>query len=90
MTPRARPTPASAQPGRRFIAWPAGLAAELGCAPSTLDEMRLRGDHPQLYALTAKMLVTTDADVAAWLQSKAVPPGYRTRAATAGSRRAAA
>lgn len=66
----------------RFLSWPDGVAAELDVSASRLQSGRAAGDAPKLYALTERSLITTDADVLAWVKGKEVPPGYKCRAAT--------
>jgi predicted DNA-binding transcriptional regulator AlpA len=62
------------------LTWPDGVAKALGTSRLTLYRMRANGDAPQLYALSERQLVTTPADVLAWVKAKAVPVTYRCRA----------
>lgn len=64
------------------IPWPDGAATMLGCSGATLAARQALGDHPALYAVTERILVTTDVALADWLAAKPVPQGYRARAAT--------
>ncbi len=66
----------------RPIPWPGGAAKLLDCSAATLTARQALGDHPALYAVTERILVTTDVALAAWLDRKAVPQGYRARQAT--------
>lgn len=74
---------ASAVP--EIIVWPEGVAEICGVGVPTLKRDQQRGNHPALYALTTRNVVTTRADLLAWIKAKQVPVGYRARAATAGS-----
>jgi hypothetical protein len=51
--------------------------------------MRAKGDCPKLYAVTTRILCTTEADVRDWLLNRQVDPHYKMREPTAGSGRAA-
>jgi hypothetical protein len=70
----------------RIIPWPGGVATELGVSEARLQARRAVGDAPRLYALTERQLVTTDADLLAWVQAKEVPVSYKCRAPTTGRR----
>lgn len=69
-------------PGVGIVPWPEGAAAATGMSAQTLQRMRSQGDAPQLYAVSERALVTTEADLLAWIQAKAVPAGYKCRPAT--------
>lgn len=66
----------------RIITWPEGVSAETGVGVTVLKERRAAGDCPTLYAVTERRLVTTDVDLAKWVQAKVVPAGYKCRAPT--------
>ena len=68
--------------GVGIVPWPEGAAAVTGLSAPTLQRMRGQGDAPRLYAVTERALVTTEADLLAWIQAKAVPIGYKCRPAT--------
>jgi hypothetical protein len=67
---------------RRIITWPEGVSAEIGVSVPHLQARRALGDAPKLFAVTERRLVTTDADLAEWVASKAVPVDYKCRTAT--------
>ena len=73
----------------RIIPWPEGVAAEVGVSAPHLQAGRANGDAPALYAITERRLVTTDADLAKWIQGKQVPANYKCRAGTRGAKEAA-
>lgn len=64
--------------------WPQGVSELTGLSTVTLRRMRANGDAPTLYAITERNLVTTGADLMAWVRSKSVPVGYRCRSGTRG------
>ena len=66
----------------RIIAWPEGVAAEVGVSVPHLQHRRSLGDAPKLYAVTERRLVTFDIDIAAWVADKEVPSTYKCRVAT--------
>lgn len=68
--------------GVGIVHWPEGAAAATGISAPTLQRMRSQGDAPQLYAVSERALVTTEADLLAWIRAKAVPAGYKCRPAT--------
>lgn len=70
---------------RRIIPWPEGVSAEVGVGVTQLQTRRAQGDAPKLYAVTERRLVTTDVDLAEWIQAKAVPATYKCRPATRGA-----
>jgi hypothetical protein len=69
----------------RIIPWPEGVANETGVSTAQLQAKRADGDAPTLYAVTERRLVTTDADLANWIQAKKVPTSYKCRPATRGA-----
>jgi len=73
----------SAVPLVPIYTWPDGVSALTGLSAVTLQRMRAQGDAPALYAITERSLVTTGADLLAWVRSKSVPVGYKCRPATA-------
>ena len=87
MEPKA--TPRRSPQGVGIVHWPEGAAAATGISAPTLQRMRSQGDAPQLYAVSERALVTTEADLLNWIRAKAVPAGYKCRPATVnrGSRR---
>ena len=68
--------------GVGIVPWPKGAAAATGISAPTLQRMRGQGDAPQLYAVSERALVTTEADLLAWIRAKAVPASYKCRPAT--------
>ncbi len=66
----------------RIIPWPEGVSAEVGVSVPHLQARRALGDAPRLFAVTERRLVTTDADLAAWVATKEVPADYKCRPAT--------
>jgi predicted DNA-binding transcriptional regulator AlpA len=66
----------------RIFTWPEGVAAAVGVSEPHLQHLRSRGDAPQLYAVTERRLVTTEADLIEWITAKAVPVDYKCRPAT--------
>jgi predicted DNA-binding transcriptional regulator AlpA len=68
--------------GVGIIPWPEEAAAVTGISAPTLQRMRSQGDAPQLYAVSERALVTTEADLLAWIRAKAVPANYKCRPAT--------
>lgn len=73
---------AAARLGLGLLRWPEDVAAVLGVGVSTLDACRANGDHPRLCVIGSRaMFVTADA-LKAWVQSRAVPTGYKAREAT--------
>lgn len=68
--------------------WPDGVSELTGLSTVTLQRMRSQGDAPALYAITERSLVTTGADLLAWVRSKSVPVGYKCRPATTRRKRA--
>jgi predicted DNA-binding transcriptional regulator AlpA len=69
----------------RIIHWPEGVAEVVGVSVPHLQHRRSLGDCPRLYAVTERRLVTTDADIAAWVTGKEVPASYKCRTATRGT-----
>ena len=65
-----------------IVRWPEGAAALTGISAPTLQRKRSQGDAPQLYAVSERALVTTEADLLAWIRAKAVPAGYQCRPPT--------
>lgn len=80
----------TAKQGAGVISWPEGVAAEIGTSTMTLARGRAAGDAPKLYAISERRLVTTAADLLAWVQSKEVPAGYKCRAPVARRAKSAA
>jgi hypothetical protein len=72
-----------------IITWPEGVAAICGVGEVTLKRDQARGNHPKLYAVTTRNLVTTRDDLMEWLRAKEVPVGYRARTASPGAYQAA-
>lgn len=68
--------------GVGIVPWPEGVSAATGLSSQTLQRGRSQGDAPQLYAVSERALVTTEADLLAWIRAKAVPAGYKCRPAT--------
>ena len=66
----------------RIIPWPGGVSAEVGVSVPHLQARRALGDAPRLFAVTERHLVTTDADLIAWVETKSVPVDYKCRTAT--------
>lgn len=65
-----------------IIRWPDGVAATLDVSPQMLQSRRADGDCPKLYAVSSRVLVTTEKDLLDWITSKAVDDGYKCRQAT--------
>jgi hypothetical protein len=74
--------------GAAILPWPDGVARETGVSAVTLQRLRALGDSPRLYAVSERSLVTTRADLLAWISTKAVPPTYKCREATVVGKRA--
>lgn len=64
-----------------IVIWPEGVAKLAGLSAPALNRERARGNHPKLYAVTERCLVTTKEDLLEWIRAKAVPPGYKCREA---------
>ena len=77
--------PAAAAAVPEIIVWPEGVAEICGVGVPTLRRDQARGNHPKLYAITTRNIVTTRGDLLDWIRAKQVPVGYRARPATAGS-----
>lgn len=71
-----------------IIRWPAGAAAILDVSPQMLQAQRAEGDCPKLYAVSSRVLVTTEKDLLEWITSKAVDEGYKCRQGTRKARAA--
>lgn len=80
MTPKT--DPARQPQGAGIVQWPEGAAALTGISALTLQRKRSQGDAPQLYAVSERALVTTEADLLTWIRAKAVPVGYQCRPPT--------
>lgn len=76
-------------PSINIIRWPEGVAAVLDVSPLTLQSRRADGDCPKLYAVSPRVLVTTESDLLEWIKSKEVADGYKCRQATRKGRAAA-
>lgn len=72
-----------------IYAWPEAVAKKLGVSDKHLQARRALGDAPELFAVTERCLVTTDAALFKWLEAKSVPAGYKCRPATRVARRGA-
>lgn len=68
--------------GVGIVPWPEGVAAATGTSGPTLQRNRAQGDAPRLYAVTERVLVTTETDLLDWIMAKAVPAGYKCRPPT--------
>lgn len=77
-----KPTHRRTPQGVGIVPWPDGAAAATGISSPTLQRMRGQGDAPQLYAVSERALVTTEADLLDWIRAKAVPASYKCRPAT--------
>lgn len=72
-----------------LIRWPEGVAKTLDVSEQMLQARRADGDCPKLYAVSPRVLVTTEADLLDWIKSKEVSEGYKCRPATRRGRAAA-
>lgn len=62
-----------------IIRWPEGVAAVIDVSPQMLQSRRADGDCPKLYAVSPRVLVTTESDLLDWIKGKEVDPGYKCR-----------
>lgn len=65
-----------------IIRWPDGVAKTLDVSEQMLQSRRADGDCPKLYAVSPRVLVTTEKDLLEWITSKAVDDGYKCRQGT--------
>lgn len=65
-----------------IIRWPEGVAKTLDVSEQMLQSRRADGDCPKLYAVSPRVLVTTESDLLHWIKSKEVSDGYKCRPGT--------
>lgn len=65
-----------------IIRWPEGVAKTLDVSEQMLQSRRADGDCPKLYAVSPRVLVTTESDLLEWIKGKEVDTGYKCRPAT--------